>query len=95
MADSERVPVDRLRGGDVILIPRYGGSEPAQPTYYAYTILAIAPDHDGGKREVRLALSDDPTSGIPNRTMTLRPDTTVLRRLTQSGDDPASDTASV
>jgi len=79
MADSERVPVDRLRGGDVILIPRYGGDQPSQPTYYQYTILAIAPDHTDGKREVRLALSDRPGATVPNRTMTLRPDTTVLR----------------
>jgi len=78
---DERVPVDRLRGGDVILIGRYGGDQPAQPTYRAYTVKVITPMTEDGKRRVHLALGDVPDDGNVIRTLVIRPDTTVIRRV--------------
>jgi hypothetical protein len=85
MTETERVPVDALRGGDVILVPRYGGDQPGQPTYYAYRVVRFDPIQYDGRREVRLALTDvdQPDDSPPTRTLTVRPDTTVLRKKTE------------
>ena len=76
----------------MVLIPRYGGEQPNQPTYYAYHVMQITPIHTDGKREVCLTLTDDPTSGMPTRTLTIRPDTTILRRKQSDEQPPAPPT---